>query len=128
MEWWTNVWVPLIIAIFTASATLIGTLAGVRVQLKINEKKAEEDRKKSDEERERKEEQRQKRQEEALKSILRTEILRIYFRHIEHNQKFLTQWESENVHKMYASYTALDGNSFVADVVTKMNEWDIVQN
>ena len=128
MEWWTNVWVPLIIAIFTASATLIGTLAGVRVQLKINEKKAEEDRKKSDEERERKEEQRQKRQEEALKSLLRTQLLTIYFRHIVKDQKFLTQWESENMHKLYASYVALDGNSFVQDLVGKMSEWDVVQN
>ena len=128
MEWWTNVWVPLIIALLTAAATLIGTLAGVRAQLKINEKKAEEDRRRLEEERERKETERQEKQEEALKSILRTELLRIYFRRAEKGQKFLTQWESENVHRMYASYTALGGNSFVRDLVNKMNEWEVVQN
>lgn len=128
MEWWTNVWVPLIIALFTATATLVGTLAGVRAQLKINERKAEEDRRRLEEERERKEAERQEKQEEALKSILRTELLRIYFRRIEKGQRFLTQWESENVHRMYASYTALGGNSFVADLVNRMNEWDVVQN
>ena len=128
MEWWTNVWVPLIIALFTATATLVGTLAGVRAQLKINEKKAEEDRRRLEHAREQKEAERQEKQEEALKSILRTELLRIYFRRIEKGQRFLTQWESENVHRMYASYTALGGNSFVTDLVNRMNEWDVVQN
>jgi len=32
------------------------------------------------------------------------------------------------MHKLYASYVALDGNSFVQDLVGKMSEWDVVQN
>lgn len=128
MEWFSNIIVPVLIAIVPAMLTLVGTLAGVKAQLKTSERKAEEDRRKLEDERERKEEQRQEKQEEALKSILRTELLRIYFRRVEKGQKFLTQWESENVHRMYASYTALGGNSFVRDLVNKMNEWEVVQN
>lgn len=128
MEWFSNIIVPVLIAIVPAVLTLIGTLAGVKAQLRASERKAEEDRQRLEDERERKEEQRQEKQEEALKSILRTELLRIYFHRVEKGQKFLTQWESENVHRMYASYTALGGNSFVTDLVNRMNEWDVVQN
>lgn len=120
MEWLTNVIVPIVIPIIT----LIGTLAGVNVQMasvKKEQKKAEQAQIVRDE-------QRQSVQEDALRSILRSELLRIYFKHIEKNNKTLTQWESQNVHLLYSSYKDLGGNSFITDLVEKMNSWEIVRD
>jgi hypothetical protein len=117
MEWFHNILLPILLALIPSAATLIGTLAGVHVQIK----KLESDRKSADE-------ARQARQEEVLKCLLRTALLNMYFKHIEKQNFKLTQWEAENMHKMFTSYRALEGNSFVVDLVTRMNSWDVVQN
>ena len=52
----------------------------------------------------------------------------MYFKHVENENKILTQWEAENLHKMYSAYKNLDGNSFVKDLVYRMNSWDVVKN
>lgn len=96
--------------------------------MKESERKAEEHRNEIEAQRERKDEQRQARQEEALKSLLRNELLNIYFKHIEKNNRVLTQWESENMHELADAYEALKGNTFVKPLVEKMNSWDVIKN
>lgn len=128
MEWFTDVIVPILISLIPAAGMLIGTLAGVKVQLKTNELKAQEQREQIEKARIERDEERQKRQEEVLRCLLRTELLNMYFKHIERGEKHLTQWEAENIHKMYASYADLDGNSFVKDLYDRMNSWEVVKN
>lgn len=139
MEWFANVIVPVLIAMIPAVCMLVGTLAGVKAQLKETERKAEEHRNEIEEAREKKEqdretlrdrkdEERQKRQEEVLRCLLRSELLTMYFKHIERDDEKLTQWESENMHKMADAYAGLNGNSFVDQLVAKMGEWKVVKN
>lgn len=128
MEWFTNVIVPLLIAIVPAVIALTGTLIGVKTQLKQSEKSAEKHRNEIEAQRELKDEERQRKQEEVLRCLLRTELLNMYFKHIDRDNRELTQWESENMHKMADAYAGLDGNSFVKPLVEKMTSWDVVKN
>ena len=128
MEWFTEVIVPILLSLIPAIGMLIGTLAGVRAQLKVNENKAQQQREQIEKARIERDEARQKRQEEVLRCLLRTELLNMYFKHIERGEKHLTQWESENMHKMYTSYVELDGNTFVKDLYDRMNSWEVVKN
>lgn len=135
MEWFTSVIVPVLVALIPAAGVLIGTLAGVKVQmasikaqLKTSEEQAKADREKSERDQIKRDEKRQSIQEDALRSILRSELLRIYFKHLEKDNKTLTQWESQNVHLLYSSYKELGGNSFITDLVEKMNDWEIVKD
>lgn len=52
----------------------------------------------------------------------------MYFKHIDHNNETLTQWEAENMNKLADSYFGLDGNSFVKPLVETMRKWKIVKN
>ena len=128
MEWFTNVIVPVLISLIPAAGLLIGTLAGIKAQLKETEKKAEEHRNEIEAQREAKDDARQKRQEEALKSLLRNELLNMYFKHIDRDNRTLTQWESENMHELADAYEALKGNTFVRPLVEKMSSWEVVKN
>ena len=128
MEWISEFLIPVLVASIPATIALIGTLAGVRAQLKQSEDNAEKSRQKIEAERKREDEIRQQRQEEVLRCLLRTALLNMYFKHVEKQNFKLSQWEAENMHKMFASYRALDGNSFVIDLVNRMNAWEIVQN
>ena len=128
MEWFTNIIVPILVSLIPAAGVLIGTLAGVKAQIRISEEKAEKQRIKIEKDQIERDEARQKRQEEVLRCLLRTELLNMYFKHIEYDRKELTQWESENMHKMFESYSALDGNSFVSDLYKIMNSWPVVKN
>ena len=128
MEWFTNVIVPILSSLIPALGVLIGTLAGVKVQLRQNENKAQEQREKIEQERILRDNERQNRQEEVLRCLLRTELLNMYFKHIEHNNETLTQWEAENMNKLADSYFGLDGNSFVKPLIETMRKWKIVKN
>lgn len=57
--------------------------------------------------------------------LLRTEITRLYYRHLE--DKKLRQYEFENLVKCYEAYTRSGGNSFVKRIFDEMMEWDVVQ-
>jgi len=61
---------------------------------------------------------------EAQRCLLRSEILRIYYRHT--GDKKLQEYEYRNLVQCYEGYKALKGNSFVEHIYREMQEWEIV--
>ena len=59
----------------------------------------------------------------AMKCLLRSEVLRIYFSHTE--EKEITRYEYENIVFLYDAYKALHGNSFVDKIVTEAKQWKV---
>lgn len=62
---------------------------------------------------------------EGQKCLLRSEIVRTYYRHL--NQKEMRQYEYENLCLCYNAYTQLGGNSFITHIYEEMQEWTVVQ-
>ena len=60
---------------------------------------------------------------EGQKCLLRSEILRTYYRHQE--TQTMRQYEYENVSYCHKAYKALGGNSFVDHIMQEMQTWDI---
>lgn len=60
---------------------------------------------------------------EGQKCLLRSEILRAYYRH--QDAQTMRQFEYENMCYCYKAYKALGGNSFVEHIYTEMQSWDI---
>ena len=56
--------------------------------------------------------------------LLRSEIVRTYYRHLD--EKKMRQFEYENVDLCYKAYVALGGNSFVKHIFDEMQEWTIL--
>lgn len=61
---------------------------------------------------------------EGQRCLLRSEIVRIYYRH--HDDRQLREHEFKNMEQCYQAYKALGGNSFVERIYEEMREWDIV--
>ena len=61
---------------------------------------------------------------EGQRCLLRSEIVRIYYRH--HDDRQLREYEFKNMEQCYRAYRALGGNSFVERIYEEMREWDIV--
>lgn len=61
---------------------------------------------------------------DGLRSILRSEITRTYYRH--HDDRKLKEFEFKNMDQCYDAYRALKGNSFVEKIHDEMKEWDII--
>lgn len=61
---------------------------------------------------------------EGQRCLLRSEIVRIYYRH--HDDRQLREYEFKNMEQCYKAYKALGGNSFVDRIYSEMGEWDIV--
>lgn len=61
---------------------------------------------------------------EGQRCLLRSEIVRIYYRH--HEDRRLREYEFKNMEQCYEAYKALNGNSFVDRIHEEMKEWDIV--
>ena len=61
---------------------------------------------------------------EGQRCLLRTEIVRIYYRH--HDDRKLHEYEYKNMEECYKAYKALKGNSFVDRIHAEMQEWDII--
>ena len=61
---------------------------------------------------------------EGQRCLLRSEIVRIYYRH--HDDRQLREFEFKNMQQCYEAYKALKGNSFVDKIHEEMNEWDII--
>ncbi len=61
---------------------------------------------------------------DAIKCILRAEMLRIYY----HNKdaKTIRQYEKEHFIKCYEAYKALKGNSFIDDIKKDVFEWEVI--
>ncbi len=61
---------------------------------------------------------------EGEKCLLRSEIVRIYYRNKESKQ--LHEYEYKNMEQCCAAYKALGGNSFVDHIHAEMREWEII--
>lgn len=61
---------------------------------------------------------------EGQRCLLRSEIVRIYYRH--HEDRTLREYEFKNMDKCYDAYKALQGNSFIDRIHSEMKEWDII--
>lgn len=60
---------------------------------------------------------------EGQKCLLRSEILRTYYRHQE--AQTFRQYEYENLCFCYEAYKALGGNSFVDHIYKEMQTWEV---
>ena len=61
---------------------------------------------------------------EGQRCLLRSEIVRIYYRHKDDKQ--LREYEFRNLEQCYKAYKALGGNSFIDHIYAEMQEWDII--
>ena len=62
---------------------------------------------------------------EGEKCLLRSEILRIYYKNLD--SKVIHQFEMENFLKLYEAYKALGGNSFIDEVHEEISKWTIIK-
>lgn len=60
----------------------------------------------------------------GTKCQLRSEMLRIYYRHREDGK--IRQYEYENFVMLYEAYKALKGNSFIDKIYRELQEWEII--
>ena len=61
---------------------------------------------------------------EGQRCLLRSEIVRIYYRH--KDEKQFREYEFKNLDNCYNAYKALGGNSFIDHIFAEMQEWDII--
>ena len=61
---------------------------------------------------------------EGVKCQLRSDMLHIYYRHVE--TKTIRQYEKENFIMLYDAYKALDGNSFIDDINKELRTWKVI--
>lgn len=61
----------------------------------------------------------------ALLSMMRNDIVDIYYRNKE--QRKLKQYEREALDKLYEGYTEGGGNSFVKDLYGEMRKWEVIR-
>ena len=61
---------------------------------------------------------------EGMQCLLRSEIVRTYYRHLEDKQ--MREYEFENMSKCYKAYTQNGGNSFVKHIYEEMETWTII--
>lgn len=62
---------------------------------------------------------------EGQRCLLRSEMLRIYYRNQE--RKTIRQYEYENFMAMYAAYKKLHGNSFIDKIKKEIDEeWTVI--
>ena len=60
----------------------------------------------------------------GLKCLLRSEMLRIYYRHNDTEQ--IRQYELENFVFLYKAYKALKGNSFIDKIYKDVMSWEVI--
>ena len=65
-----------------------------------------------------------KREDEGVKCLLRSDMLRTYYRHREAKQ--IRQFEYENFIMEYKAYKAMKGNSFIDHIKTEVDDWEVV--
>ena len=61
---------------------------------------------------------------DGTKCQLRSEMLRIYYRHRETEK--IRQYEFENFIMLYEAYKALHGNSFIDKIYEEVKEWEVI--
>ena len=60
----------------------------------------------------------------GTKCQLRSEMLRIYYRH--HQSGEIRQYEYENFVFLYEAYKALHGNSFIDKIYSEVKDWEVI--
>lgn len=60
----------------------------------------------------------------GTKCQLRSEMLRIYYRHLE--EQTIRQYEYENFIALYEAYKTLGGNSFIDRIYGEVKKWTII--
>lgn len=66
----------------------------------------------------------QKAIEDGQRCLLRSEIVKTYYRNVQ--AQTLRQYEYENLCSCYDAYIALGGNSFVKRIYQDMQDWKVV--
>ena len=61
----------------------------------------------------------------GTKCQLRSEMLRIYYKHIDSEE--IRQFEYENFVLLYEAYKALHGNSFIDKIYEEVHSWEITR-
>lgn len=61
---------------------------------------------------------------EGQRCLLRSEIVRIYYRNLPN--KRLHEYEYKNLDHCYKAYKRLKGNSFVDHIYSEMQEWEVI--
>ena len=61
----------------------------------------------------------------GTKCQLRSEMLRIYYKHKDDEQ--IRQYEYENFVLLYEAYKSQKGNSFIDKIYNDIKEWEVVQ-
>lgn len=62
---------------------------------------------------------------EAQRCMLRSDMLRTYYKHREEDT--IRQYEKENFILEYKAYKALGGNSFIDDICKEVRSWEVVR-
>ena len=62
---------------------------------------------------------------EGQKCLLRSEIVRTYYKNLERKQ--IKEYEFENMEMCYKAYVALHGNTFVKHIHDEMMEWEVIR-
>lgn len=62
---------------------------------------------------------------EGQKCMLRSDMLRIYYKHIQDRE--IHQHEYENFMYEYRAYKALKGNSFVEHIKNEVETWNVIR-
>lgn len=60
---------------------------------------------------------------EGQRCLLRSEIVRIYYRH--NDAQTFREYEYKNLEQCYWAYKALGGNSFIDHLYAEMQQWNI---
>ena len=60
---------------------------------------------------------------EGVRCQLRTDMLRVYYRH--KDERVIRQYEKENFEHNYRAYKALGGNSFIDDIHGQVRLWQV---
>lgn len=66
-----------------------------------------------------------KRSQEGERCLLRSEMLKTYYKNNEN--KTIKQYEFENFIKLYEAYKSLGGNSFIDEVNEEVRHWKIIR-
>lgn len=61
---------------------------------------------------------------EGLRCMLRSDMLRVYYKHKDEDR--IRQHEKEAFILEYSAYKALGGNSFIDDVCAEVRKWEVV--
>lgn len=62
---------------------------------------------------------------EGQKCMLRADMLRVYYKHLDDQQ--IRQHEYENFMYEYKAYKALKGNSFIEHVKNEVETWSVIR-